>query len=217
MPVETQITVNPAQVAEATRLLADVPQGLPRALTRAVNAVASSARSEIVREVGAALNLKAGDIRCCISLKKADFTTLSATVRVTGKRVTLERFGARWSPKQAGASYMIRRAGGRVVAPHTFEQTMESGHVGVFKRTGVRVRMDKGAHAGEIREQIQEKAGPSVPEAILGTTGPGIEELSQEILDRRVAEDLANQVDKHVGLLAEGKAGAGGGLETGAD
>lgn len=210
MSVEIQIIVNEQQFAEATRLLADVPQGLPRAITRAVNTVAVSARAEIVREVAKTLNVTQTAVRKCIAVKNATFTTLAATVRVTGSRIPLEQLGPRWSRSAAGASYMIHRAGGRVTAPGTFEQTMHSGHVGVFKRTGVRVVMEKGSYVGKLREQIQEKAGPSVPEAIIGTTRPGIEELSKEVLDRFLADRLAGKIDEQVRLLMEGKAAGGG-------
>ncbi len=208
MAVETQIVVNPQQLAEATRLLADIPQGLPRAITRAVNTVATSARAEIVRRVGARINVRQKDIREATVLQRANFSNLTATVRVMGGRITLYRYGARWSRSQPGASYQIRRAGGRVTAPQTFIAEMDSAHRGVFKRTGEFKIMRRGRYAGKRREMIQEKAGPSIPEAILGTRGPGIEELSKEVLDRKYAEKLAQKVDEQIGLLIE-RRGAG--------
>ena len=188
-----------AKLAEVTAMLDDVKNGSQQVISRAINKVATAARTQIVRRIVQEVNLKAGEVRDRnVSLTKANYSRLEAMIRVSGRRIPLLRWGARQTAK--GVSYAIHR-GQRTLAPGLFMEShgtpivMPSGHRGVFARSGPYVRMMRGRYVGKMRQQIFEKAGPSVP-AVMGD----IAELSAETLDEQFAAKLEGEIDSQIGL-----------------
>jgi len=133
--VNIDIQMGEAQLAEITTMLDGVPNGVQRVATRAINKIAVSARTHIVRRIVQEVNLKSSEVRNRnVSISKAKYSRLAAMIRISGRRIPLLRWGARQTRK--GASYAIRR-GGRTVLAHGFLASMSSGHAGAFiRRTG---------------------------------------------------------------------------------
>jgi len=210
MPVTLEIVINKKQLAEITELLAEVPRGVPKVLTRAINKVGVAARTHIIRRIVARLNLKTRDVRNRnVFLYKANYANLMARINISGRRIPLMRWGARQLKR--GVSYAIRK-GQRKRLEGAFIQQMTSGHRGVFMRSGefqrskiaarkTSKRLGRRKGKGFMvrpRLPIAERYGPSVPEA-----AKNIRELSQRVLDEKIATDLAGEVETQVGLVLE--------------
>jgi len=130
--VNINIGIPEAKLAEVTAMLDDVKNGSQQVISRAINKVATAARTQIVRRIVEEVNLKSAEVRDRnVSLTKANYSRLEAMIRISGRRIPLLRWGARQTAK--GVSYAIRR-GGRQTAPGSFMATMPSGHRGVFVR-----------------------------------------------------------------------------------
>ena len=200
-----EITVDEGQAEEIRGLLAGVTEGVPRVLCRAINKVGTAARTQIVRRIVQEVNLKVTEVRNRnVLLRRANFYNLAAVLQISGRRIPLVKWGAR--QVRRGVSYAIRR-GARKVAAGAFMEAggrpiaMPSGHRGVFERgqpgTTRRVRKEGGRRGHYWSElPIHELYGPSVPVVV-----EGIEELSQEVMDRKITEDLAAEIDMQVGLV----------------
>jgi hypothetical protein len=180
------VAVDEAKLKELQDLCRGQAELVPKILARAVNKVGVAARTEIVREVASQVNVKIGELKARrVTLSKAYGENPEARIRISGRRIPLQDFGARQTKK--GVSYAIRK-GGRKVFARSFQATMASGHVGVFTRAK--------AESKAPRLPIFEKAGPSIGEVV-----SGIESLAQDVFDRRVADDLAAEIDNQVGLM----------------
>ncbi|HUX16030.1 MAG TPA: phage tail protein [Phycisphaerae bacterium] len=177
------VRVDEAQLKRIERLLAGIPRGLPRAVTRGVNQTAVTGRKTAIDEVYKDLALKKGDIRAAMPLKRATFRRWTATVSVRGRRLRLLMFGARQIRR--GVSYRVRRQGRRQTIRSAFIATMRTGHRGVFRRLGKK------------RLPIIELRGPSIPYVF--ETAPGILARTMAVAGRL----LPRNIDKHVRLLLE--------------
>jgi len=180
------VELDKRQWRDVQRTLRHIPRGLPKAVSRAVNKTATTARSRIVKGIFAEIRMKQTDIRKALSLRKATYRVFEAMIRVGGKRIPLIKFSAR--QVRRGVSYGMRRSEGRQTIPGAFVATMPSGHVGVFKRRG------------KVRKPIKERFGPS-PMAVFDRT-PGL--WSKMRTDTSVL--LARNLDTQVRVLLE-KAG----------
>lgn len=181
----TSVTVNKQQMREAKRLLADTPRAMPKIITRSVNKVAVKARTRIVRRVASEITVKQKDLRSRnVKLKKANYTTQTATISITGKRIPLIQFRAKQTKK--GVTYKIKKTGGRKKIPHAFITAMDSGHRGAFRRKGT------------SRLPIVELFGPSIPAAM-----ENIAELAKRTMNREIGTNLHNEINRQVGLVLE--------------
>lgn len=140
-----------AQLAVLKTLLAEVPRGVPRVLSRAINKVGVAARTRIVRRVAQEINVKVGELKKRnILLHKATQKRLAGTVEITGFRIPLLHFAG--AQTRRGVGYRIRRGQRRVLAG-AFKESggkpvqMKSGHRGVF------IRQLGGAAVKKLRER----------------------------------------------------------------
>lgn len=209
--VAVNVVVDEAKAARLADELADVPNGLPRVITRAVNKVGVAARTKIVRTISSEINVKQAELkRRNVDLRKANYDTLTATILVGGRRIPLIHFKA--FQTRRGVTYAIRR-GQRKLIPTAFKESagtpvkMPSGHRGVFIRTGapvigrrLRRRGPGRGMAGLVRPRlpIAERFGPSVPEEMRN-----IAELSENVLDTEISENLEREIDTQAGLVLE--------------
>jgi hypothetical protein len=165
MPVSATIQFDKAQLADAERLLADVKNGLPRAMRGAIKRTGNTIKSKTVKAITSELNLKQKDINIKegqkahryggVRLSIARPEGLSGRVSVTGQRIPLYRFGAKElgnkrNPK--GVRYQVGKNDAKKTV-RAFIAPMKSGHIGVF------MRMKK------PRFPINEYFGPSIPHA----------------------------------------------------
>lgn len=145
------------------------PKKVERAAASALKKVAQQARTEASSTIRERFNIKKADVDKKIEVKQVNRNSLTATLLITGRGISLTYFGAkeRRGPKvisrkgikilkrqpkgTQGVQVTIMKDGKVTTLPHAFIATMKSGHIGVFIRKG------KG------RTPIIEKALVSIP------------------------------------------------------
>lgn len=132
--------------------LRDYSLKVHRATVRALNRAIKSGQSVMVKAIAGDTGLKQKDVREAISLREATLFKPEASLGATLKRIKLMQFGAKGPQPSRGRGHGVtyRLKGGRGRVENAFIATMQSGHVGVFKR------------AGTARLGITELKGPSI-------------------------------------------------------
>lgn len=141
------VSIPPERVLEIDRTLDGIKKGAVRAITVAVNKTANTGRSRIVKRLAKIINLKQGradgsekgTLNRYIRVRKANFDTLEAYIRLTREGIPLTFFDPKpdrpgEQGNKGGVSVKTRKGKGREVLTGTFVAQMRSGHVGVFER-----------------------------------------------------------------------------------
>jgi len=147
------ITVRVEGLDKVARMLD--PKRFERVVRRTVNKTAAKAKTAMSKEVRKTYTIKAKDFNKKVKLNRAKGRSLKAVIRAKDTRGTpLINFNPRQTKK--GVTYRVKKTEGRKRLPHAFIATMPSGHTGVFKRFGprVRIRGRAGKHQ-RIREQFR--------------------------------------------------------------
>ena len=176
------IEIDPALMRQAMAALTHIPEGGPKALARAINRAAETARTEASRKIREMYYIKHSDIRSTISIRKATASSIAAEVVSRGRPVALTKF--RVTPRtvqprrNSPVIVRVKRGGGGAVAG-AFVARVSSGHVGVFRRLG------------QSRLPIQQLYGPSVPQ-MLGSPDVvrSVEQKAQEALEQRLNHEI---------------------------
>lgn len=175
--IRVSATIDKRQLENAAQTLKGVRNGVKRAAVRAINKVARSARTEVVRKISRETGLRQRDIRKRnVRLLRARYDRLSALLILTGRAIKLIRYRARQTRR--GVTY--RSGEGRKLLPSAFIATMPSGHEGVFKRRG------------KERLPIDEQYGSNPLDAV-----------DVDALESKVDRDLSKEFDRQVDLLIE--------------
>lgn len=184
--MQLTIQVNELQLQAAQRMLQAIPGGIDVVLYRACNDVSITARKEIVRLIRTQLTaVKSSDLKARnVRLTSATRSNPTARIDVSGARIPLSRLAARQT--KAGVSYTGVRGQGRTTIKSAFIRTMESGHVGVFRRLG------------KSRLPITELKGPSVPQVL-----EHVPDFEQGLIEEHLAEQLYKRIDYQTTRLLE--------------
>jgi hypothetical protein len=182
------IQVNQWQMMSLERLLRDVPRGVNRVLSRAINKTLTTLRSRLVKSVSAASSVKQKTLRGDVQIQKATLGSLWGRLRLRGKGIPLRDM----EPRQTAIGVSVRgKHGSRFEISHAFIATMPSGHIGVWKR----VRTS--------RLPIRELFGASIQ---------GIWFREHVIESQTISEGrqlLEHYINQEVGRILEGGTGAG--------
>lgn len=108
----------------------------PLLLRGAVRRAGTTARAEMARAVSEDSGLPV--TRCKREIRVNELGDLGVQLEITGNRIPLIDFAARGPEPSRGQGRGVsyRLPGGRGRDPHAFIATMQSGHRGVFRRTG---------------------------------------------------------------------------------
>ena len=160
------------------------------AVVRALNRALAGIKTDTSKEIRKAYpGFKAAEIKKSFDIKRANKTTLVGMARSRGTRQPLIYFGARPNKPEAkrpavGASVRItsrKRIKGAFVAK------MDSGHIGLFIRSGI-----MGRNGDLAQEQIQELFTFAVPQAVKwieenqGTISAGVQKRFVKNLDHEM-------------------------------
>ena len=167
-------------MAQLTR---DLRNDFVKAQARGLNRTAAAARTQTVREVSADLRIRQKMVRAATSVTRAQPQKLQASIRVSGKRIPIHEFNARQTRK--GVTYRSRS--GRKLILHGFIARMPSGHTGVFKRFGNKVKMTRGRFQGQRRQPIVELLGPSIPKVF---TRARIQKSIRRVITQRLDREI---------------------------
>ena len=152
---------------DMVRLVTKVRDRAPRAISRALNKSAKSAKTAMVKAVREDMGLKARDVNKGLIFRASrPSRDPVAKIEISPFRVPLIKFGGT-QLKRAG--YKSRLKGGSGTIPHAFEATMKSGHVGVFKR------------AGKERLKINELFGPSIGKVFAKKWRVGVKRFREQL------------------------------------
>lgn len=150
-------------ISEVTRSIVTLRSDIKtKATVRALNRAADRVRSAAGREIRKVYKIKAADVRKASKVERASLAsgTLTATVTVSGRRISLIAFSARavnpWNVRGrshrpgGGVSVQVKVQGGRKTVQHAFIATTRKGFRGVFIREAVAgaPRMKGGAQQG---------------------------------------------------------------------
>lgn len=182
--VQVDIRIDPVSWRRMRRLLAAVPQGMPRVVSRAINKTAVSARAKVVRALAGLTGLRQKDIRDRMRIRKATYRRWWARIHISPRRIPLIRFGARQTRK--GVTY---RGEGRKrqLVPGAFIATMPGGELGVFKRS-----------TGQSLP-IYERFGPSLGMVYANAQrlADGVLADARSMLDRNIVAQTKLLLEKH--------------------
>ncbi len=182
------VRIEQSDVREVKRALSGIRKGTDKALKNAVNRTLTKTKKFMADETTTVLNVKKSRVRKSLQTRRASPTTLSGSVRSTGKPLNLIEFGAR--EKKSGVSVKIWRNQGRETIKHAFIFTADHG-----KRL-VAWRKDTKGHVGSAKKKDWMAYG-ALPKKyrlpIEALTGPRI----QDIMDRR---DVITKIEDKAGI-----------------
>ncbi len=181
------IEVKAEQLQKADIWLANVKDGVPKALASALNRTAEHVAAEATRKARETYDIKATDVRRTIRITRATKNNLTAHVKSLGSPIPLIQFNVRPSrpPKKPPAvlTASVKRSGGKPI-PGAFVTTMKSGHTGVFERVG------------KQRLPIRELYGPPAPVML---NEPGVRQQIEEQAVIRLEKRLDHEILRLLG------------------
>jgi hypothetical protein len=189
------ISIDTRQMDQLKKTLAEIPAKIPVAVSRAINDASRSAVTIMDREIRGRYNLKSSDVRPGIKRTSASVQKLESTVQISGARFPLFKFGVVARRNDLVVIEEVRHQ--KTPLQHFFIAIMDSGHVGIFRRTGAKHRMQSGHYKGRIREGIAELTGKARSQMMTAqTVSPKIIEKANVVLGDRMrhhAEFLLEQ------------------------
>jgi hypothetical protein len=132
----------------------------PLAASRALNEAMKQGRTFATKRVREIYNISRSELKKEFTIIRSNKDYLTARMIIEGSPIGIIRFKPTQTPE--GVAFSIR-LGNQKRLLHGFIQEMQSGHLGVFQRTGVYAIMKKGRYKGEIREQIKERFTLDLP------------------------------------------------------
>jgi hypothetical protein len=128
-----KLEVDKKTIDDVKNMLSAVLGGAEKAIIRAANDTAVTARSRIVDTVYSRLNLKKTRIRDNTNVFKTNDAKRGATAVIYNQPVRLIEYP--YIPSIVGLSVHMRRDAGAELFRHRFEATMPSGHFDLFERS----------------------------------------------------------------------------------
>lgn len=160
-----EIKFDDAKLKQLERTLAGIPRALPRVMKRGLDRTATSARTQIARELSKRTGLRVRDVRDRTKIEKASYSRWRSRILISTKRLPLIKFKAR----QTATGIRYQRGGSRILIRHAFLATMPSGHRGVFKRvTSAHLPIVelKGPSMGQVFSDAQDQANQIYRESL---------------------------------------------------
>lgn len=165
------IQINQDDIAKVKRMMDGVKDGAARVMMRSINKTLTGVKTDASTEVRAVITAKKSAVDATFKTTSATLTQMSGRFESTQKAMPLIDFST--SQTQKGVSVQVRKDRPRKVIPGAFQQTMKSGHKGVFwreykgEKPAVKKKIAYGALPKRYRLPIKQLYGPRVPE-ILG-------------------------------------------------
>lgn len=130
------------------KLVKDLDKSVAQSvMVKTMNTVARKATTDGNRALQKHYNIKTTDLKKYERLSRATKDKLNVVLRVGGDSVPLFKFGGqtyvaktKGRKKYYGASAKPLKSAGRKRYPNTFPVVLKSGHLGMFSRTGKRMR-----------------------------------------------------------------------------
>ena len=131
-----QVSLNKSSLGKAKLMLYGFKNGFPKAFSRSLNKTVSGTRTDMVKLVRRDYNYKAAAVRKRITVEKATYAKLSASVKSTGGSVQLSDVAGTRQTKK-GVSVNVKKSTGIQLIPRAFKAPgRRSGKDIVFRRPG---------------------------------------------------------------------------------
>ena len=197
-----EIKVNEAEMKRVRRLLASVPGGMKKVMSRAVNKTATHTRAEIVRRTGEKLTLLKKRIRDHLALRRATYSRWQAEVKVSNRRLPLFYF--RGKKLKRGFRYEIEKG-----KPEKYKYTPDNPRFvttvkNLWAGEGAGAHMGIFGRASGTQKPIKEDRGPSLA-AVLEKHKELINRIKEDT-GKNLMQNIRTQVN--VLLMQHAKRGA---------
>jgi hypothetical protein len=175
------ITIGTGQIAKLQRALGHIKNGVPKALSPAINRALNTGRTVIKREIRKTYLIKAKDIP--IQVKGSTRSTLGGEIIVRQGMLDLNKFAVRPMFPVRGKNRkpvwaQVRKGGGGTM-PGAFVSAVPSGYVGPFIR--------KGSSRLPIQKLITIGAGIMASQP---SVGPEANKAMGDALDKRLDHEM---------------------------
>ena len=171
-----QIQITPEALETAQKILGNVSEkDAGKAISRAMNRAILAARTAGTKAVRQEYVISAKDVKADMTMKKASYTNLHASLTARGPMIDLMQFKVKIQSK--GVFAQVKKGGGGIIPKAFFASTGKS--AGVFHRTTT------------SRLPIQREFGPSIAQ-MFGNESviSQMEKRSSEVLEERLAHEL---------------------------
>lgn len=163
------ITVDAAAVREVEKKLGPLAKKAPNAISNALNRAVTNINSNVKKEVQSKYHIKSKDIANTLDIRRANASNLSAHVNSKGKVIGLDHFKVSpktFNPKRKSQLKIAVEKPGAKQILGSFILNLNGPKV--FTRSGEKHYPDQGSYAGKgvLREIVNRKFGPSVPQMI---------------------------------------------------
>ena len=116
--ITPKVEINKQDVANLQKQLGHIKDGVPKAITRAINKTTITARKEAATAINQKINITKSDIKKSIKRYTAKYKRLSGDIWFPKIPQSLRRFGAKQTKK--GVTYKTFKDGKRELLPHAF-------------------------------------------------------------------------------------------------
>lgn len=187
-------------IEKAQKLLENIPKGIERATTRAINRSLTTLKKDLKKKVTSEYGIKSTELEKKMSVRKATFTTLSGSIYSKAPTISLYKFFK--SSTTRGISVLVKKSDGRKIVNgnprlrgRPFIAKMKNGHIGIFQRSH-RTRKN---NAGKEVSVIQDLKTLSIPQML------GSKTIMEYINDSRETEKLIEKnLDKEIEKILKG-------------
>ena len=186
------ISLSEREIEKATKLLRHIPGGVEKAIVSTINKSIYGAKTDSTKRVTQEYVIKQARVREVIQVLKASKNNLSARIISRGRPRALTYFKTnprdvpRKRLKKLLISQVKKGAGGPI--KNAFLARMESGHLGVFHRTGKKRKKDK-----TNLESIEQNYGPSIAQ-MLGAKS--VVAYVEEKAQKRIEKNLNHEIER---------------------
>ena len=192
------IEVSAETIERVEALLAGVPKGAERALSNAMNRGLSKMKTGAAKKVREVYTVQSSAINEATNtrIRKASTGNLAGYIHFSGYKIPLYKFKV--TPKAPGIRKRVQatvKKGEGGTFEDAFIAQMESGHIGVFERTGTfnadNVRLKKYGKQNKYTESIEQKMGLAMAQMVGNlNVMTELEKEAQKTVDERIVHEI---------------------------
>lgn len=178
--------VDEAQLNAVYEILGNTKNGAPKAISRALNKTATSARKHLSDGIKQMYTAKVSGVKSAMKIHRATTSKLTASVEATGSPLNISLFHTGKNTRRKAAKVEILRGNGLRPIGYNGNKAYKRGEI--FARTS-------NARGPNIKFK-----GPSVPKMILNDSSGGAFDKVNPMID----SDLSRYMDAQIALLVGG-------------
>ncbi len=182
------IKIDDRELKKAVEKLSQFPKQMPKATSSAINRTITFANKRLKQEVRKEYSIKNEDIQKTIEIKKANPSMLSASIKSSDRRLTLQRFSKNLGVWKKGKliKVKVKKSGAKKLntTPKAFALTL-NGNIHVAKREGKKQYPIKVLRTLSIPQMISNKKIAQI-----------VQQETQEKLKERIEHEVNYRLSK---------------------